>query len=61
MKKKEIMKKSKEELEKLYETVRKELFAVSSSSLAGEDNAKKRGKIRALKKTIARIKTRLNN
>ena len=61
MKKADLMKKKPEELEKLLGELKKELFNLSSSSLAGEDSQKKKGRIKAVKREIARIKTRMNN
>ena len=61
MKKLDLMKKKPEELEKLLADLKKELFNLNSASLAGEDALKKKGRISAVKKDIARIKTKLNN
>lgn len=60
MKKQEVLKKKPEELEKLLEDSKKELFSLKSASLAGEDSMKKKARIASVKKTIARIKTKLN-
>lgn len=61
MKKQEILKKKPDELEKLEQELKKELFNLSSASLAGEDSLKKKARINVVKKNIARIKTKLNN
>jgi len=61
MKRLEIMKKKESELESSLQTLKKDLFSLRSTSLAGEDSLKKKAKIRGVKKDIARIKTRLNN
>ena len=61
MKRQEVMKKKEDELEKLLEEKKKELFSLKSASLAGEDSLKKKARINTVKKDIARIKTRLNN
>ena len=61
MKKQELLKKKDEELEKLLEEKKKELFSLESASLAGEDSLKKKGRVSSVKKDIARIKTKLNN
>ena len=61
MKKVEITKKKPEELVKLEKELKKELFNLKSSSLAGEDSQKKKAKIKTVKRDIARIKTILNN
>ncbi|MFW5704620.1 MAG: 50S ribosomal protein L29 [Nanoarchaeota archaeon] len=60
MKKLEITKKKPEELEKLLGTLKKELFSLSSASLAGEDALKKKARVKVVKRDIARIKTILN-
>lgn len=60
MKKLELMKKKPEELEKLLADLKKELFNLQSASLAGEDSLKKKGRLKSVKRDIARIKTRLN-
>ncbi|MCA9458919.1 MAG: 50S ribosomal protein L29 [Nanoarchaeota archaeon] len=61
MKKQELAKKKTEELEPLLGTLKKEMFNLSSASLAGEDSLKKKARIKVVKRDIARIKTRLNN
>lgn len=61
MKKVELMKKKPEELESLLSNLKKDLFNLKSASLAGEDSLKKKARIKTVKRTIARIKTRLNN
>ena len=61
MKKLEVMKKKENELEELYNSLKKELFNLNSASLAGEDSQKKKARIKTVKRDIARIKTRLNN
>ena len=61
MKKQEVMKKKPEDLNKTLGELKKELFSLSSTSLAGEDSMKKKSKLKAVKKHIARVKTRLNN
>ncbi len=61
MKKADMNKKKPEELDSLLKDSKKELFNLRSSSLAGEDSLKKKGRIKSVKKDIARIKTRLNN
>ena len=57
----ELQKKKPEELEKLLQEKKKELFSLQSASLAGEDSLKKKAKVKAAKKEVARIKTLLNN
>jgi len=61
MKKKELMKKKSEDLISLLNTLKKELFNLRSSSLAGEDSQKKKSKVKVVKRDIARINTRLNS
>ncbi len=61
MKKLEMAKKKEGELDTLLSSMKKELFNLKSSSLAGEDSLKKKSRIKAVKRDIARIKTRLNN
>lgn len=61
MKKLDIIKKKPEELEKLLGELKKELFNLKSASLAGEDSMKKKSRIKAVKRDIARINTKLNN
>ena len=61
MKKLELMKKKESELETLLSTLKKELFNLKSSSLAGEDSLKKKARVKVVKRDIARINTRLNN
>ncbi len=61
MKKLELMKKKPEELETLLVSMKKELFNLKSASLAGEETLKKKARVKAVKRDIARIKTRVNN
>jgi ribosomal protein L29 len=61
MKKQEIVKKKDNELDSLLISLKKELFNLKSASIAGEDSQKKKGRIKTVKRDIARIKTRLNN
>ena len=61
MKRLEMMNKKKEDLDKLLDDMKKELFNLQSASLAGEDSLKKKARIKVVKRDIARIKTRLNN
>lgn len=61
MKRAELMKKKVEDLDSLLADLKKELFSLSSASLAGEDSLKKKARIKTVKRDIARIKTRLNN
>ena len=61
MKKEEIKKKKSGELDSLLADLKKELFNLQSSSLAGEDSQKKKARIKSVRRNIARIKTRLNN
>jgi len=61
MKKKELMKKKFDTLVDLARDLKKELFNLRSSSLAGEDSIKKKSKIKTVKRDIARINTRLNS
>lgn len=56
-----MAKKKEGELDTLLSSMKKELFNLKSSSLAGEDSLKKKSRIKAVKRDIARIKTRLNN
>jgi len=60
MKKKELMKKKIEDISDLLKNLKKELFNLKSTSLAGEDSIKKKSKVKVVKRDIARIKTRLN-
>jgi ribosomal protein L29 len=60
MKRDEIAKIKAEDLDKALLKAKKELFKLSSSSMSGEDAAKKKAKIKTIKKDVARIKTRLN-
>ncbi len=59
MKKKDLYKLGIEELEKKLIELRKELFVLKSGGI-GDDSNKKKGKIRVIKRDIARILTRLN-
>lgn len=61
MKKQDLLKKKPEDLEKTLNDLKKELFNLKSASLAGEDSLKKKGRIKSVKRDIARIKTKLNN
>lgn len=61
MKKLDLIKKKPEEMEKLLGELKKELFNLKSASLAGEDSMKKKSRIKAVKRDIARINTKLNN
>ncbi len=61
MKKKDFMKKKIEELPKMLKGLKKELFNLSSASLAGEDSLKKKSKLKVVRRDIARINTRLNS
>lgn len=61
MKKKDLYKKSNQDLESELKLSKKELFNLKSSSLAGEDSLKKKARVKSVKKTIARIKTKLNS
>lgn len=61
MKKQELLKKKPEDLEKTLDELKKELFTLQSASLAGEDTQKKKARLLSVKKSIARIKTKLNN
>lgn len=61
MKKLDLMNKKVEELDSLLAELKKELFNLTSASLAGEDSLKKKARIKTVKRDIARIKTRLNN
>ena len=49
MKKLELMKKKPEELDTLLATLKKELFNLNSTSLAGEDSLKKKARIKVVK------------
>lgn len=60
MKKQDLLKKKPEEMNTLLSSMKKELFNLKSASLAGEDSQKKKARIKAVKRDIARIKTRLN-
>ena len=60
MKKLDLITKKPEELEKLLTELKKEMFNLRSSSLAGEDAQKKKGRIKSVKRDIARIQTVLN-
>lgn len=57
----DVSKKSREELEKMLVESRKQLMLLKSASIGGEDAMKKKGRQKTVKKTIARILTRLNN
>ena len=61
MKKLDLMKKKKEELDDILLNERKNLFKLRSSSIAGEDAMKKKAKVKNSRRLIARILTRLNN
>ncbi len=61
MKKKDLMSKKEADLEKHLALMKKELFSLRSASLAGEDSLKKKARVKAVRKDIARIYTRLNN
>ena len=61
MKKQEVKKIKKEDLEKNLQDLKKELFTLKSASIAGEDSLKKKAKVKTVKRDIARLKTRLNN
>lgn len=50
-----------DDLAKKLEELKKDLFNLRSASLAGEDSMKKKAKIAAIKKDVARILTRINN
>jgi ribosomal protein L29 len=60
MKKQDIAKLKSEDLEKTLFELKKELFNLSSASLAGEDTQKKKARINSVKRNIARVLTRLN-
>lgn len=60
MKLKDLEKMSKDNLEKELLKQKKEMFALSSVTLTGEDFMKKKSKKKGVKLTIARIKTLLN-
>ncbi len=60
MKKQDLLKKKQEELETLILSLKKDLFNLKSASLAGEDSAKKKARIKVVKRDIARINTVLN-
>ena len=59
MKKKDLMKKKIEELPKLLDKFREELFLIKSSSVSSEDAVKRKGRQSGIRKNIARIKTRM--
>jgi len=61
MKKNDLMKIKKEQLEDKRRELKKELFNLKSSSLAGEDSQKKKARVKTVKRDVARIMTRLNN
>ena len=61
MKNLELKKKNEKELNVQLQKLKKDLFNLNSSTLAGEDSLKKKGRIKATKREIARIKTILNN
>lgn len=61
MKSLELKKMSVDELEKKLVELKKELFNLQSASLAGEDAMKKKGRIKVVKRDVARIKTLLNS
>ena len=61
MKKQEVMKLKEADMEKKLDECKKELFSLKSASLAGEDSLKKKARLKSVKKTIARLKTRINN
>ena len=61
MKKLDIKKIKKDDIEKKLKDFQKELFKLKSTSIAGEDSLKKKGKIKSVKRDIARLKTRQNN
>ena len=50
MKKLDLITKKPEELEKLLGELKKEMFNLKSSSLAGEDAQKKKGRIKTVKR-----------
>lgn len=60
MKKLEVIKKKPEDLEKMERDLQKELFNLSSASLAGEDSLKKKARIKVVRRDLARVKTLLN-
>ena len=60
MRRLEVLKLKKEDIEKKLSEFKKELFKLNSMSLGGEDIAKKKAKLKALKKNIARVKTIVN-
>jgi len=61
MKKLELSKKKSEEIKTMLDSLKKELFNLKSASLAGEKTIKKKARVKAVKRDIARIKTRLNS
>ncbi len=61
MKKADFMKVKDTELDSMLKKLKKELFNLQSTSLAGEDSLKKKARIKVVKRDVARIKTRLNN
>ncbi|NQZ84596.1 MAG: 50S ribosomal protein L29 [Nanoarchaeales archaeon] len=61
MKKLDLMNMKFDDLAKKLEELKKDLFNLRSASLAGEDSMKKKAKIAAIKKDVARILTRINN
>lgn len=61
MKLRDLEKLSREDLEKELAKQKKEMFALSSVTLTGEDFMKKKSKRKGVKLTIAKIKTLLNN
>ena len=60
MRRLDVLKLKKEEAQKKLNEFKEELFKLNSMSLGGEDTAKKKAKLRALKKNIARVKTIIN-
>ena len=60
MKTQDLKKMKSEELEKKLHELKKELFSLSSATLTGEDMIKKKSRRKTVKKTIAKIKTLLN-
>ena len=60
MKKLDVMNIKSEDLSNKLEELKKELFNLRSASLAGEDAMKKKAKIAGIKKTVARVLTRIN-
>ena len=61
MKKADVLKITADKLEDKRRELKKELFNLKSSSLAGEDSLKKKAKVKSVKRDVARIMTRLNN